>query len=223
MLPERRIVEQQVEKFKRNGREVSMEQEPHEQEGGGNEIRPEQPSKPDPKIYVASLSDYNDGRLHGAWLSAAVGHEELAEGVQAMLAASPTPGAEEYGIFDYDGFGLVRIGEYERLEAVTWIANGIFEHGMAYAHWAALVGTTELVGATDFQDAYRGHWESVAAYADELLDDIGVKRTIKEAVPDFLQAYVRINVEAFARDLQASGEIMTSKGDGGVYIFDGDR
>jgi antirestriction protein len=202
-----------------------MEQEPHEQQEGedkpqGAETRPEQSPEPNPRIYVASLSDYNSGILHGAWLSANVGHEELAEGVQAMLAASPTPGAEEYGIFDYDGFGPVRIDEYERLETVTWIGNGISEHGMAYAHWAALVGTSELVGAPDFEDAYRGHWESAAAYAEELLDDIGVKQSIEEAVPDYLQAYVRINVKALARDMEAGGEILTSKGDGGVYIFE---
>ena len=49
--------------------------------------------KVQPRIYVASLSDYNAGRLHGTWLDADVEAADLAEGVQAMLASSPEPGA----------------------------------------------------------------------------------------------------------------------------------
>ena len=199
-----------------------MEQEPHQPEGNGNddqpaEVQPEQSPKPDPRIYVASLSDYNAGRLHGAWLSADVGYEELSEGVRTMLAASPTPGAEEFGIFDYEGFGPLRLDEYEALSTVATIAHGIAEHGPAYAHWAAMVGTTDLGEMSEFEDAYRGHWESVTAYAD----DLGANRYIEEAIPDYLQPYVKLDVEGFARDLELGGDIVTSDGDGGVYVFDG--
>ncbi len=135
-----------------------MEQEPEQQESGGSETRPEQDPKPDPQIYAASLSDYNAGRLYGAWLSAAVEQEELETGVQTMLAGSPTPGAEEFGIFDYEGFGPLRLDEYESLETVAMIGRGIAEHGPAYAHWAALVGTTDVGEMTEFEDAYLGHW-----------------------------------------------------------------
>ncbi len=198
-----------------------MEQEPEQKESGGSETRPEQDPKPDPQIYVASLSDYNAGRLYGAWLSAAVEQEELETGVQTMLAGSPTPGAEEFGIFDYEGFGPLRLDEYESLETVAMIGRGIAEHGPAYAHWAALVGTTDVGEMTEFEDAYRGHWESVAAYADDLFDDLGANRIIEEAIPEFLQPYITLDVEGFARDLELGGDITTSEGDGGVYVFDG--
>src|SRR5580704_284540 len=65
-----------------------------------------------PRIYVASLSDYNAGRLHGAWISAAQTAEELSESVQEMLNSSPSPGAEEFAIHDFDGFGPLRLNEY---------------------------------------------------------------------------------------------------------------
>lgn len=198
-----------------------MEKEPQEGKEGASERRGERAAVPDPKVYVASLSDYNAGRLHGSWLSANVGHEELTAGVQAMLNSSPTPGAEEFAIFDYEGFGPVRIDEYESLSTVTSIAHGIAEHGPAYAHWASLVGTTDLGEMSEFEDAYRGHWESATAYAEELLDDLGVTRDIEQSVPDHLQPYVRFDVEGFARDLELSGDIWTSNGDGGVYVFDG--
>ena len=38
-----------------------------------------------PRIYVASLSDYNAGRLHGVWINAANGAEEINEKVVEML------------------------------------------------------------------------------------------------------------------------------------------
>jgi antirestriction protein len=202
-----------------------MEKEPNEQSGSGNEEqqpeeRPEQDYKETPRIYVASLSDYIDGRLHGKWVSAAVGHEELEAEVQAMLATSPTGDAEEFAIFDFEGFGPVRLGEYESLHTVATIANGIAEHGSAFAHWAAQVGTSDAEGLNAFEDAYRGHWESVEAYAENLLDDLGANLFIYEAVPDYLQPYIKLDVEGFARDLELGGDISTSDGDGGVYIFD---
>lgn len=204
-----------------------MEQAPHEQQGGGNQGQPsetmperEPRSLPLPRIYAASLSDYNAGRLVGAWLDAAVEADELAAGVQAMLAASPTPGAEEWAIHDYEGFGPLRLDEYESLETVASVARGIAEHGPAFAHFAALVGTSDSDELARFDDAYLGHAESLTAYAEELLDELGYRSQIEAAVPEHLQPYIRFDIEGFARDLELSGDITTSDGDGGVYVFD---
>jgi antirestriction protein len=203
-----------------------MEKEPITRSGGGNEEqqseeRPEKDRGESPRIYAASLSDYNAGNLHGAWLNAAVGDEELEASIAAMLAASPTPGAEEWAIHDYEGFGPLRLGEYESLSTVTTVANGIAEHGQAFAHWSALIGTSDLEAIRAFEDVYRGHWESVEEFAGNHLDDMGANVFIYEAVPDYLQPYIKLDVEGFARDLELGGDITTSDGDGGVYIFDG--
>ena len=51
-------------------------------------------TKPRPRIYVASLSDYNAGVLHGVWLDATQDEEELQAGITAMLDASRESVAE---------------------------------------------------------------------------------------------------------------------------------
>src|SRR4051794_6468221 len=67
-----------------------------------------------PQIWVASLADYNNGTLHGAWLDAAQDEADLQAGVVAMLATSPLTArtgeqAEEWAIHDYQGFGALPI------------------------------------------------------------------------------------------------------------------
>lgn len=61
-----------------------------------------------PEIWVGSLSDYNNGRLHGAWLDATLDPSELRDAIQFMLRGSYVPGAEEWAIMDYDDFCGVR-------------------------------------------------------------------------------------------------------------------
>lgn len=68
-----------------------------------------------PKIYVASLSDYNTGRLHGIWIDADQDIEAIHFEVQAMLGASREPGVEEWAIHDFEDFGAVRLSEFEDL------------------------------------------------------------------------------------------------------------
>ncbi len=77
-----------------------------------------------PRIYVASLSDYNAGRLVGGWLEADDDLEVLTGTVEALLADSPNPGAEEWAIHDYDGFAGLRLDEHEPLATVQRLARG---------------------------------------------------------------------------------------------------
>ena len=80
---------------------------------------------PSPRIYVASLRDYNAGRLHGIWLTVGSDGSELAGSVRRMPNASIEEGAEEWAIHDYEGFGDFRIPENTRLETVIGIAAAI--------------------------------------------------------------------------------------------------
>lgn len=139
-----------------------------------------------------------------------------------MLAHSPIPDAEEWAIHDYEGFGPLRLGEYADLRIVSQIGRGVAEHGPAFAHWAALCVTSDPDDLARF-DAFLGHWDSLEAYADDLLDDLGIEAILGQAVPTHLQAYVTVDVEGFARDLEYSGEVSASEGDNGVYLFDQTR
>jgi antirestriction protein len=172
-----------------------------------------------PKIYVASLSDYNDGRLFGRWLNADQTADELYEAVKSMLDASPMPNAEEWGIFDYEGFGPLRIDEYEDFRTVSMLANGITEHGEAFAHWVDLTSERDENAVTNFQSSYLGCFESLGAYAESLLEDLGYLDMIQPPLPEFLQPYVSIDIESLARDLELSGDVMTAEGSEGVYVF----
>jgi antirestriction protein len=182
-------------------------------EAGGERHRQDRP-----RIYVASLSDYNAGRLHGVWLDADQDAVQLAEEVHGMLASSPEPFAEEYAIHDYEGFGRVQIGEYESLARVAALARGIVEHGEAFAAWASLDSSTDP-SLDRFEEAFRGTWASVEDYAEELLADLGAAEFLS-IVPDWLDPYVRLDSKAFARDLLLSGDIAAIEGDSGVHIFE---
>ena len=61
-----------------------------------------------PRIYVASLADYNAGRLHGRWIRADQQAEALHQEIAAMLAESQEPVAEDWAIHDYENFGTLR-------------------------------------------------------------------------------------------------------------------
>lgn len=176
-----------------------------------------------PRIYAASLSDYNNGILHGAWLDAAVEPTELYDGIAAMLAASPTAAkygqpAEEWAVHDFEGFGPLRLGEYEDVSWITDVAKGIAEHGLAFAAWASQV-ESDPERLNQFDDAYHGEWESAQEYAESLLDDHDA-RHILEQLPDWLQPYVELDVAGFARDLEYGGDItVLETPDGGVWVF----
>lgn len=81
----------------------------------------------EPKIYVADLAAYNNGYLHGVWINAAQAVDGIQEQINAMLAASPVPDAEEYAIHDYEGFEGYALGEYEGIDTAHEIACFIEE------------------------------------------------------------------------------------------------
>lgn len=178
---------------------------------------------PKPRIYVASLSDYNAGRLHGSWIDANLDADELQAAIDRILMTSREPHAEEWAIHDYEGFGMARLGEYESIETIGRLAQGIDQHGPAYAAWASTVGVHDADALAGFEDAFLGTWDSLKDYAEELLDDFGLNTELEEATPDLLQGYISIDVESFARDLEFGGMITVIENpDGpGVWIFDG--
>ncbi|MXW76076.1 MAG: antirestriction protein ArdA [Acidimicrobiaceae bacterium] len=77
----------------------------------------------EPRIYVASLSDYNNGHLHGRWIAAAQSPQRIYEEIHQMLATSPTLGAEEWAIHDYEGFAPHEIYETEDISTISQFAT----------------------------------------------------------------------------------------------------
>lgn len=175
----------------------------------------QEPRSDGPRIYAASLSDYNNGRLHGEWISANQDADEISERIQRMLARSTEPAAEEWAIHDYEGFGPFHLSEYETLDTVARLGQGIAQHGRAFGHWAAHVGTEPEV-LDRFDEVYLGKWRSMEDYAEQLLEDLGINPD--EVGPDMLRPYLSFNLEAFAEDL--SYELHVGTDPDGVHIFE---
>ena len=199
-----------------------MEQPPNTEETPRD--GPEQEPTTQPRVYVASLSDYNAGILHGSWLNAAVEPEQLHDGIQQMLASSPTTKrygevAEEWAIHDYEGFGRLRLDEYTPMDTVSRIARGIVDHGEAFSAWLNITGATGDDIESRFEDAYLGEWSNVEEYADHLLSDFELDELLDRTIPESLRPYVIVDVEGFARDMQLGGDITTDDSPNGVYIF----
>ena len=180
------------------------------------------PAKPTPKckprIYVASLADYNAGELHGCWIDADQDADAIHTQIAAMLAESSEPVAEEWAIHDYMNFGCLRIHEYADIAKVAEAAHLIVEHGPVFAelltHFGGLSGIEE---ATRYmEDGYRGAFDRIEDYVAEFVEDC--YGDLINKLPEFLRYH--IDYEGIARDLEYAGDIITFECDGQVHIFD---
>jgi antirestriction protein len=153
-----------------------------------------------PRIYVACLAAYNNGRLHGAWIAADQGQDHIWEGVRAMLAASPEPDAEEWAIHDYEGFEGARLSEYAGFETVCALAEFIAERGPLSAKLYAHFGD-DLGQARAAFDDYAGEHQSLADFAETLTRETGSN------IPDAFQYY--IDWQAMGRDMELNGDVFT--------------
>jgi antirestriction protein len=170
-----------------------------------------------PRIWVGSLADYNAGNLHGEWFDALLEPEQLELAAKYMLRSGRVPGAEEWGIFDYDEFYGVELGEYESFATVSKVARGLAEHGEAYGHWVEYVGT-DSEQADRFDDHFRGEWPSFKAYLEDYLDGCGLLGLLQQ-IPEEMQPYVEVDYDALARDWQSDFHVVESRR-GGVWVYE---
>lgn len=168
-------------------------------------------NKISPRIFLGCLASYNAGEIFGQWLDLEDydTEEELWEAVEAVLAASPAPNAEEYMVQDFEGFYDFSVGEYEPMSELFKLAKGIEEHGEAYAMYCINMG--EIAEVSAFEEAYLGVYENERNYAQEYFDEIG-----GQVVPE---AYINFfDFEALGRDLMLS-DCFSAKGREGLHVF----
>lgn len=171
-----------------------------------------------PRIYVASLADYNAGRLHGRWIDAVQPAGDIQEAIQALLNESPEAVAEDWAIHDYEHFGALRLGEFEDIDHVAAVASGIAEHGQVFAALVSHCGGTQSIDeARRYMDeGYRGAFERLTDYVQELVEEC-YSEPLK-ALPDFIR--YQIDYEAIAREMELCGDVFTIECDGQVHVFD---
>jgi antirestriction protein len=145
------------------------------------------PSNPRaPRLYVACLSAYNNGYLHGWWIDADQELDDIWLDIKDMLAESPMNdadsvqpyghensgsdvGASEWAIHSYQNFSPISIDEQEDIEEVCQWANLISEHSdnrgalATYISWAKNTGLE--ITSEEFESRYCGHWQSGQDFA----------------------------------------------------------
>lgn len=174
--------------------------------------------EPAPRIYVASLSDYNAGTLHGRWIHAAAGVEQIRQEIEAMLAESREGNAEEWAIHDYEEFGTLRLSEFEDIESVAKVAELIVGHGPVFAglvsHFGGLPEGLEEASSAMEHD-YCGEFRSIADYAAHLVEECS--GSFLKQLPEFVRYH--IDYEGIANDMQYGGEIFTVEVCGKIHVF----
>ena len=168
-----------------------------------------QNSQTTPRIYVACLAAYNNGMLHGRWIDANKDAQDIHDEIKEMLTTSPIPNSEEFAIHDYEGFGGLKLSEYESIEKVAEFAALIEEHGEAWCAYAGYVGL-EYATVEDFEDAYAGQWDSEEDFAENLASE-----TME--IPKYLEYY--IDYEKLARDLFINDYFSVDGSDFKVHVF----
>ena len=170
-----------------------------------------------PSIYVASLADYNDGRLHGTWIDATSDPASIHHAITAMLGRSRNPGAEEYAIHDYSGFCGFAVREYDTIDTVHEIACGIAEHGEAFSAYVDLVGT-ETATETSFSDSYHGTYPTFRAFADSFIDSMSWDSDIERfGDKTGLGPFLTFDYDSFEATIRSEWSVMDGRE--GVHIF----
>lgn len=129
-----------------------------------------------PKIYVADLEAYNNGKLVGEWLDLSDYNdaEELMDAIQDFLKTS---GGEEYAIHDYENLPSSMYSEYMGEKDFQQIYDMM---DLAKDKDLPLDVVMEVVSQFDESalDEYNGSYDSAVDFAEELVDDIGIQSFI---------------------------------------------
>lgn len=166
------------------------------------------------RIYVASLSDYNAGRLHGRWIDATLGAEAIRAEIEAMLQKSPECDAEEYAIHDFEGFGTYPVSEYESIDKVAAMAEAIENHGHLIVELMAHLGLDDPEEAIKYhEENYQGCFGSLEEWSENFLADSGML----DEIPENLRPY--FDFEKYANDARIGGDIFEIEMGGDVHVY----
>ncbi len=169
-----------------------------------------------PRIYVACLASYNAGTLFGKWIDADQSADKIMSEISSMLRDSSEAGAEEWAVHDYEGFGEISLSEWPDISRVSIIAQLIEDHGDAFGLWyesqdGRSIESDEL--EERFLEQWQGAHDSKEEFADYLLESTGQLAEL----PEWARGY--FNFEAYARDLELSGDFSFIRANGQVYAF----
>ena len=162
-----------------------------------------------PKIYVACLASYNSGILYGQWIDADQCANDIYDQINTMLAGSPIANVEELAIHDYEGFGEIKLSEFEDIETIVKYVEFIMEHEELGQALIAYYGLEEA--QTMMADHYHGYYDSEVDFARYVLEEYHCN-----PIADNWLCY--FDYEAFAHDLFIN-DFCSVEVDGNVHVF----
>lgn len=113
--------------------------------------------------------------------------------------------------------GFLMVGSRDSLRAVAETASGAIEYGQAFLAWAHVVGNDPLALAS-FDQAFLGSWENAAAFASEVMGELGPLSA--DASEEDRQMQMLLLANELADELQRRGVICTvPNNDCGVWVF----
>jgi antirestriction protein len=168
-----------------------------------------------PKIYVACLSAYNNGHLHGEWIDCDQDSDEIMTDIKAMLSNSPmneVEACEDWAIHCYENFHGITIDEHEQIDRVVEIAQSLEEHGEAMAAYLEHYSFEDI---GEFEDRYQGCYKNKQDFAEEQYEQNGMIQQIEAA--GLKSCY--IDFEMIARDMFIDGYTGIDRGHEAFYVF----
>jgi antirestriction protein len=126
-----------------------------------------------PKIYVADLEAYNNGRLSGVWLDL-TDYSDADELMDAINDFLKTTGGEEYAVHDYENLPSSMYSEYMGVRDFEEIYEMM---DLAKENDLPLDVAMEVVNQFDRSalDEFTGVYDSEQDFAEQLVDDIGIQ------------------------------------------------
>lgn len=150
-----------------------------------------------PQIYVACLSAYNNGLLHGMWIDCTQDTSEIQDDINWMLSWSPCreyDTCDEWAIHDFQNWHGIRIDEYESIDKLAELAQTLLEYGQAYAAYYQYDSSEATI--ENFQEYYMGEYEDEEDFVYQQLEEQGLIKQLEKI--GMSSSY--INLEAIARD-----------------------
>ncbi|MFP4410983.1 antirestriction protein ArdA [Coleofasciculus sp.] len=166
-----------------------------------------------PRIYVACLAAYNNGKLHGTWIDCDQDAEDIWAEIEQMLKTSPEPDAEEWAIHDYEGWQGISIDESTHPEKIAELAELLEKYGTAFAKYYEY--HSDYASAEDFQEHYVGEYESEEDFVYAQWEESGQLKQLEDSgIPE---SY--INWKAIARDWFIDSYYSIEAGYQEVHVF----
>lgn len=155
------------------------------------------------RIYVGTYAKYNDGNLFGKWLDLE-DYDDRDEFYEACAELHSDEEDPEFMFQDWEGIPSGMVSE-SHVEPECWDLLDAYEK---YDEDAvnAYCWLFDKWDENDFNDRYRGEFDSWEDMAEELLEETGGL----EEIPEHLRYY--FDYEKYARDLRLCGDLTEHEG-----------